>query len=336
MAVPAIASARRDLVVIGTSAGGTEALPRLVGQLPASFAASIVIVMHLGSREDAHLVHILQRATALPVSWAEQGGRLEHGHVYVAPPDSHLSIYDEHLRLSNGPRENFARPSIDRLFRSAAATHGARTIGILLTGMLGDGVNGLLAIRDSGGRTIVQDPIEAQFSELPSRALESMQPDATLRIDAMGSALLDMTDELAVVSEPPPEVALEAEIDRLEIVSPRELDQIGQRVQQMCPECGGPLWEVGQGPHKHWRCYLGHVLSARDLMAKSSENVEAALWNAIRALHERAATWESLARDAKANRIDRIANDYAARAMETREQAELARRFMLDVLRRAR
>lgn len=202
--------------------------------------------------------------------------------------------------------------------------------------MMGDGVNGLLAIRDSGGRTIIQDPQDAQFSELPQRALASLRPDARLRLDEIGSALIEMTREQAPETTPPREVVLESEIDRLGPVSPRELDELGDRVQQMCPECGGPLWEVGEREHKHWRCYLGHVVNARNLLDHSSEQVEAALWSAIRALHERAATWESLAHDARATGSDRVATDYQVRATEAREQAELARRFMLDVLRRAR
>ncbi|HUS32788.1 MAG TPA: chemotaxis protein CheB [Kofleriaceae bacterium] len=336
MAVPALAAERRDLIVVGTSAGGIEALPRLLGQLPATFNASMVICMHLGAREDAQLVHILERSTVLPVSWAEQGEPFLPGHIYVAPPDTHLSIYEGHLRLSSGPRENFSRPSIDRLFRSAAAQQGARTIGVLLTGMMGDGVAGLVAIRDSGGRTIVQDPVDAEFSELPTRALEALKPDAKLRVDEMGAALLDLTQEVAPHFAPPREIVLEAEIDRLGTASPREMDLLGSRVQQMCPECGGPLWEIGKVEHKHWRCYLGHVVNARDLIDNSSEQLEAALWSAIRSLHERAATWDALARDAREAGIERVASDYAARASEGREQAELARKFMLEVLRRAR
>src|SRR4051794_19778465 len=116
MAAPALAPNTRDLVVIGASAGGIEALPKLLSQLPPTFPASVLIVMHLGKSENPHLAQLLQRVTPLPVEWAEQGARLERGHVYVAPPDTHLAITDGHVRLSNGPRENFFRPSIDRVF----------------------------------------------------------------------------------------------------------------------------------------------------------------------------------------------------------------------------
>ena len=139
----------RDVVVIGTSAGGVEALPRLLAQLPASLPASLFIVQHLSPTHNPYLVEILKRDSPLPVSWAEQGEPIERGHVYVAPPDVHLLFADDHLQLSRAVRENHARPSIDRLFRSAAAQLGGRVIGVLLTGMLYDGVAGLRAIREA-------------------------------------------------------------------------------------------------------------------------------------------------------------------------------------------
>ncbi|MBV8757550.1 MAG: chemotaxis protein CheB [Deltaproteobacteria bacterium] len=334
MAAPVIAVQRRDLVVIGTSAGGVEALPKLLSQLPGTFDASVVIVQHLGPRDQPMLVHILQRAATLPVTWAEQGDRIQRGHVYVAPPDTHLTIHEAHLRLASGPRENFARPSIDRLFRSAAAHYGSRAIGVLLTGMMGDGISGLRAIDESGGRTIVQDPSDAMYSELPSRALAEVKPTLTLPLDQIGRALVALSAEPANGAQVPVAVALEAEIDRLGPVSPREMDQLGDRVQQMCPECGGPLWKITG--EERWRCYLGHAVHASALLDATDDQLEAALWSAVRALHERAATWEALAHEAKIANRDRVASDYTVRAREAREQGELARKFMLDLLRRPR
>lgn len=334
MAAPIIALQRRDLVVVGTSAGGVEALPKLLAQLPPNLQASFLIVQHIAPREVPLLVHILQRASTMPVTWAEQGGRIERGHVYVAPADTHLTVHDHHLRLAGGPRENFARPSIDRLFRSAAAHYGSRVIGVLLTGMMADGVSGLRAIRESGGRTIVQDPADAQFSELPSRALAVLQPDALLPLDQIGAALLTMIEEPIQPMQAPDAVQLEAAIDQMGPASPREMDMLGERVQQMCPECGGPLWKVGG--EERWRCYLGHAVAARELLDASDDQLESALWSAVRALHERAATWESLAHDAKLGGTARVATDYSERGREAREQAEIARAFMLDLLRHRR
>ncbi len=313
------------------------ALPRLLNQLPGAFPATVVVVMHQGPREDAHLVHILQRGSTLPVRWAEQGEELRGNHVYVAPPDTHLTFGEgQRVHLSNGPRENFVRPSIDRTMRSVAVQYGPRAVGVLLTGMMGDGIGGLIAIAHSGGRTIVQDPADAEFSELPSRALAMFTPDAVLKLSEMGPMLVDLTGESAPNVDRPADVMLEAEIDRLGTVSPRELDQLGDRSQQMCPDCGGPLWDIGDPEQRRWRCYLGHVYGARELLQASNEQVEAALWSAVRALHERSATWDTLSRDAAAGGNAVIAADYANRARESRDQAEVARRFMLDLMRLAR
>lgn len=179
----------RSLVVVGASAGGVTALPKLVQQLPADFPAAVCIVQHMAAVREPHLVDIIRRGSALPVAWAEQGEPIERGTVYVAPPDVHLLFVDDHIRLAKGPRVNHSRPSIDKLFRSAAAIHGAGVIGVLLTGMLEDGVAGLRAIQDAGGVVIVQDPEDAAFPDLPASALRAIEPDYTLALDGIGSVL---------------------------------------------------------------------------------------------------------------------------------------------------
>ena len=183
---------RRDTVVVGASAGGVEAVPRLVGQLPGDFAAAVVIVQHMAVHPKPMFVAIIQRQSALPVHWVEQGEPFVPGAVYVAPAGSHVVIVDAQLQLMGGARENYVRPSIDRLLRSAAVTRGPRTIGVLLTGMLDDGVAGLGALHRAGGYTIVQDPADAQYPELPQHALQAFTPDRVLPIDAIGSALIEL------------------------------------------------------------------------------------------------------------------------------------------------
>src|SRR5262245_36673151 len=131
-------SHRRDLVAIGASAGGIEALSTLVGQLTPSLPAAVLVVQHQAPYSPGALAGILQRQTSLPVAWAEQGEAIEPGRVYVAPPDVHMLVDDAHVVLTTGPRENRSRPSINRLFRSTAARHGSRAIGVLLTGLLDD------------------------------------------------------------------------------------------------------------------------------------------------------------------------------------------------------
>ena len=325
----------RDVVVIGCSAGGVDALPRILHQLPSRLPASILIVQHIAPTKNPYLVDILQRSTALAVGWAEQGERIEHARIYVAPPDVHLMIADSHLTLTRGARENHARPSIDKLFRSAAATHGSRTVGVLLTGMLDDGVAGLRAIRDSNGFVIVQDPEDAAFPELPSRALEAVVPDRVLPVDRIASAIASTVMDPVSVHEIPGDLALEAALDRAGSATPAQLERLGPQSSITCPECRGPLWQLGDDETRRYRCYLGHAVTARALLAKGAVEVEAALWSAVRALNERAMTFETLAHDAEKAGNVQAAGTYAQRARESRTQADLARQFMLDLVRHA-
>jgi two-component system, chemotaxis family, protein-glutamate methylesterase/glutaminase len=321
----------RDIVVIGCSAGGVEALPRILQQLPGDLAAAVFIVQHISATNSSYLAGILSRTSKLPVAWAEQGAKIEHGRVLIAPADVHMLIGDSYVQLTGGARENHARPSIDKLFRSAAATHGSRVIGVLLTGMLDDGVAGLRTIHDTGGVVLVQEPMDAAFPELPTRALQALTPDRTLPLDAIGGAIVSSVGQRITVVEAPRELALEAGMDRSERISPDTMATLGPQTAIACPECHGPLWQVGGEQLRRYRCYLGHVTTASTLLDASAGEVESALWSAVRALNDRAATLETLAGDAKHIGNGQSARAYTDRAQEARQQADLARRFMLDL-----
>jgi two-component system chemotaxis response regulator CheB len=326
-----VRSFKRDIVVIGCSAGGVEALPRVLQQLPDDLEAAVFIVQHLAPAGDLYLVGILSRACRLKVSWAEQGAKITHGCVIVAPPDLHLMFTDGHLSLTKAARENHARPSIDKLFRSAAAVHGSRVIGVLLTGMLDDGVAGLRAIREAGGLVIVQDPEGAAFPELPARALLALKPDRTLALDAIGSAIRSLVGQPVDPRAPSPHLALEAAIDQAGVTSPDQMTQLGTQTSIACPECHGPMWQIGDDQMRRYRCYLGHSATARELLSASSAEVEAALWSAIRALNDRATTFETLAGDATKSGNPQSAAIYETRGREARQHADVARQFMFDV-----
>lgn len=323
----------RDIVVIGCSAGGVEALPRIVQQLPPDLAGAILVVKHLAPTGTPYLVSILRRTSKVPVRWAEQGARIERGCIIVAPPDTHLILSNCHAQLTKGPRENHARPSINKLFRSAAAGYGSRVIGVLLTGMLEDGVSGLQAIREAGGIVIVQDPLDAAFPELPTRALQALVPDRTLPIDAIGAAIIALVGADVPIVPPPQHVALEAEIDRQVQALPAELSSLGPQTLLACPECHGPMWQLGDEAHRRFRCYLGHVATEAEMLHASAVEVEAALWSAVRALNDRATTLETLRDDAARVGNGHSAESYASRARETRQQVEVARKFMLELSR---
>jgi two-component system chemotaxis response regulator CheB len=327
----AMATHTRDTIVIGCSAGGVEALPRILQQLPRDLPASVLIVQHMAATRTPYLVDILRRSSPLAVQWAEQGAPIEPARALVGPPDVHMLIQDDHVHLARTARENHARPAIDKLFRSAAAVRGNRVIGVLLTGMLDDGVSGLGAIRQAGGLVVVQDPLDAAYPDLPTRAIRAVPPDQTLPIDAIGAALVGLIGQPVGTPSLPAALTIEAAIDLAGIVSPQKMAELGPQTTLSCPECHGPMWQISDPQVRRYRCYLGHATTARELLATSAAEVESALWSAIRALNDRAVTLETLAEDARRGANEQNAETYAQRARGAREQAELARSFMIEL-----
>jgi len=150
----------RDIVVIGASRGGVEALRGIVAALPPSLQSALLIVLHISPTHASLLPDVLSRAGPLPAEHGRDGTRIERGRIYVAPPDHHMTVGPiGFIRLDQGPKENHTRPAADPLFRSAASVYGPRVIGIILTGGGSDGTQGLIAIEQAGGLAIVQDPV---------------------------------------------------------------------------------------------------------------------------------------------------------------------------------
>jgi two-component system, chemotaxis family, protein-glutamate methylesterase/glutaminase len=180
-----------DIVVVGASAGGVEALQALAGGLPADLAAAVVVVLHIPRRSPSALPAILDRAGELPAVAAEDGVELRAGIVYVAPADRHVLVAGRCLRLSGAPAEGGHRPAIDPLFRSAAAGFGPRAIGVVLSGTLDDGSAGLAAIAGRGGHALVQDPADARYPAMPTNALDRVPTAARHPADRLGAAIAE-------------------------------------------------------------------------------------------------------------------------------------------------
>jgi len=181
--------AQRDIVVVGASAGGVEALCQFVHSLPSRLDGSIFITVHFPPDGTIMLPRILRRAGQLPVDHPYDGEPIEAGRIYVARPNSHLLLERRRIRLASGPGDDGRRPAIDPMFRSAALAFGARVVGVVLTGNLDDGTSGLAAIKRRGGLALVQDPGDSLFPSMPHSAIAHVAIDRVVPIGDMWPVL---------------------------------------------------------------------------------------------------------------------------------------------------
>lgn len=327
--------ANRDIVVVGASAGGIEALQQLLRGLPSDLEASILIVLHTSSHAGSLLPQILQRACGIPARHPQDKTPLRKGHIYIAPPDFHMIIEDGLIRVIQGPRENLHRPAIDPLFRSAAAFHGNRVIGVILTGLLDDGTSGLMVVRARGGEAIVQDPTTALFSSMPRSALEQVPDARVLPLSEIPGELVRLVGEEVPETEP---VVNKTEVNAMKETKIAEFDMSeiendnrnGHPSAFACPECGGVLWEMDDNDFLRFRCRVGHAFTARHLGAEQRHAIETALWAALRALEENASLHRRMAdRSAKAH--PSTAAGFADRASNLSANARTLRDFLLRV-----
>ena len=189
---------KRDVIVIGASAGGVKALTQLFASLPSHMPAVIGVVLHR-SASPGELAYVLGRCSALPVVEPGRNSSLKRGHIYLAPPDHHLLFEKSGFAVQRGPMEHSTRPAVDPLFRSAAAVYERRVVGVLLTGCGEDGVSGLLHISNEGGITLVQDPDEAYMPYMPLNALRFDDICSIYPIDEMGPALVALANGKALI-----------------------------------------------------------------------------------------------------------------------------------------
>jgi len=271
------------------------------------------------------LGQVLARESALPVSTAADGEPIKRGHIYVAPPNHHLTVEQEHVRVTLGPAQNRHRPSIDVLFRSAATSFGPRVIGVVLTGFLSDGTAGLHAIKELGGISIVQDPATAFIPSMPANALNHVDVDFTVPLEDIPALIVQLTSRTAHDREIDQERArvhhFEAEAD-LGRVS--DIADVAKPSSYLCPDCGGGLWEL-QAPTPRFRCRVGHGYTMDELTKSQDEQVEVALWAAARSLEDRAELSRRLADQWRDRRADDVVEHFLRRAEESSRYAEVLR-----------
>lgn len=324
----------RDIVVIGTSTGGVEALRQLVAGLPSGFKPAVLIVMHIGPH-DSILPSLLARTSVLPVRQARHGDLVEAGRILVAPPDFHLTMVRDGGRcsvmLARTAKENHTRPAVDPLFRAAAAAFGARAIGVILTGALDDGTAGLAAIKACGGIAVVQDPSEALAPDMPSSAIDNVAVDHVLKLDEIPAALLRVVEANARGSQAmdaAPAVPQWVEAENrfgMQGVEMHRLEELAKPSTFTCPECHGTLWELNDQQPRRFRCHTGHAYSERNLVALQGELVEDSIWSAVRALQEKEMLLRRMAEEALRNKHVAASLDYSAQARQAQQSAEVLR-----------
>ena len=320
----------RDVVVVGASAGGVEALRTMVAGLPVDLRASVLVVLHMPAGGTTALAAILNRVGTLPAATARNGEPLEHGRIYVGRPDHHLLVMDDLVALSHGPTENGHRPAINALFRSAAIARGASVTGVLLSGVLDDGVAGLHAIAGRGGRTVVQDPDDAIYRSMPEHALRSLTPDHVVPAFEIGDVLNKISNENVEPTNNHTASELlrwENEIASVGWTS-EGAETVGTPSEFSCPDCQGVLSgiDVDFEGGRRYRCRVGHAWTSEALLAAQGSALERALWTALRTLEEKTALSLRMAEHARERGNLVIAERYNRLAHETTEASEVLRR----------
>jgi two-component system chemotaxis response regulator CheB len=322
-----------DLVVIGASAGGVEALKTVVADLPADLPACVLVVLHVPSTGMSALPSILDRAGPLPARHAVEGDRLEPGRILVAPPDHHLIVLDEAVTLSRGPRENGHRPAVDVLFRSAARSHDGHVVAVVLSGALDDGAAGMVAVRQRGGACVVQDFEDALYDSMPRAAHAAAEVEhvvAAKEMSALIGALLRQ-GKRADRPAPPPLMEMEAAMAELDPEAMHDHDRPGEPSGFACPDCHGVLFEITEGGLVRFRCRVGHAWSPESLLAQQSMALEGALWMALRGLEEKAALSTDLGDRANASGHRLSGARFHETAADTLQAAELVRRLIDEI-----
>lgn len=321
---------KRNIVVIGASAGGFDAIKKLVALLPAQLDAAIFIVWHMSPDIYGILPQVLSRLNTVPAVAAKDGEPIVFNRIYVAQPDQHLLLEEGRVRLSRGPKENRFRPAIDPLFRSAAYVYGSRVIGIVLSGSLDDGTSGLWTIKNQGGLAIVQDPADAEVPSMPEHALAAVAVDHSVPVSDMAALLTRLTAEEAPQTKMPDmeeekKLHLEVRIASAGAGLEEGVFNLGDLSPYVCPECKGVLSAIRDGGIVRYRCHTGHAYSTDSLLTSITENIEETLWSAIRGVEESMLLLNNLGDYYAERNQPKLAAAYFKKAGDAKSRAALMR-----------
>lgn len=321
------------IVVVGASAGGVEALTELVAGLPADLQAAVFIVLHIPPYQGSQLAAVLSRVSRLPVLDAEDGAPIRAGTIRVGVADMHLVLEPDCMRLTRGPREGRVRPSVDVLFRSAAASFGTAVVGAVLSGSLDDGTAGLWAIRERGGLALVQHPDTATHRSMPQSAIEHVDIDHVVPMHAMAGVMAD----LVARAQPPPPEAPAPERLRIETLIAEAgnglqagVMDIGKVSKYTCPDCHGVLVQIEEGRIVRFRCHTGHGFSLQTLLIEVDRAIDDGLWDTVRAVEERIMLLKQAADIADGGGNASTAGRLRRSAEETERRLEPLREVALD------
>jgi two-component system chemotaxis response regulator CheB len=307
---------RRDIVVIGASAGGVDALSELVAGLPPDLPAAVFIVLHIAAGFPSRLPDVLARRGRLLATHPVHGEKIVPGRIYVAPADNQMMLRPGCVHVVRGPKENGHRPAVDALFRTAAKTYGPRVVGVVLTGYLDCGTAGLLSIKARGGVSIVQDPRDAAVPDMPQSAIAHVTVDHVTPLRGIPDLIARLVQEPAgswPATLPPGLAELEG-------------DELGVAAELVCPLCQGKITGSELNGFQMFRCHVGHAFSLASVAAEQADSVERALWAAVRALDEAAALTQRCAARASGD----LAQRYDEKARLQAENAQVIRGILLD------
>ncbi len=318
-----------NIVVIGASAGGIKALDDLFASLKPGVNASIFVVIHLS--EFANIQHIiadLQKRCRLEISVPEDGEAIVHEKIYFAPNDQHMMLARDLILIKGGALENRWRPSIDVLFRTAAAAYDSCVTGIILSGLLDDGTSGMLAIKGAGGRCIVQEPEEARYDDMPRNVLANIQVDYRISAHEIPYVLADIFSRSECLpQEVSKQLKQEADITLRMASAVGSTVSLGSPTLMTCPDCGGVLTSISEEGHLRYRCYTGHVFNGDHLDSQYIKRTEETLWVALRMMEERRNFILTMDQNADANKQARV-NRQHQRANELKEHIEQLKRLL--------